>query len=67
MSAPTVRNSCVARYLSIISRVAQSSAVPFRERYAGKMRSTWYLVIPVICALQACDDDDDDDDAANFH
>jgi len=42
-------NSCVARYLSIISCVAPSSAVPFRERShvrAGKMRSTRYLVIP---------------------
>jgi len=45
-------NSCVPRYLSTISRVAQSSAVPFRERSsvrAVKMRSTRstpYLVIP---------------------
>jgi len=35
--------------LSTISRVAQSSAVPFeRSRVrAGKMRSTRYIVIPI--------------------
>ena len=35
-------NSCVARYLSIISRVAQRSAVPFRER--SRIRAGNYAV-----------------------
>jgi len=35
-------NSCIARYLSIISRVAQSSAVPFRER--SRVRAGNYAV-----------------------
>ena len=35
-------NSCVARYLSIISRVAQSSAVPFREQ--SRIRAGNYAV-----------------------
>jgi len=35
-------NSCVARYLSIISRAAQSSAVPFRER--SRVRAGNYAV-----------------------